>query len=160
MAESNRVNHVLKSIREEAFILLVLQLPTSVAPMLTRCQAFEEARKRRILLITGITAHHDQFSLPIGESLPHPTRDVVREEVARYFDNPPSVLLPPSSNDIGLRKLIRDELERATSVNIVPAQVLADSDIFGRLTPTGSSSAPISSPRVVTAFFQPQPCSL
>lgn len=46
VVESNRVNHVLKDIREEALNLSVPHPPTIVAGTLTICQVIEEAPVR------------------------------------------------------------------------------------------------------------------
>ncbi|CAN8019180.1 unnamed protein product [Ixodes persulcatus] len=118
MPETERVRHVLKGIAEEAVTLFILQPPADVSAIMTICQSLEAARRQRIPAALAQPAHAGIPSLLQNDPrLQETIRQIVREEVARFF-SPPTA--EPTAASQHIRNLIRAELTQAPTVPFAP----------------------------------------
>ncbi|CAN7941025.1 unnamed protein product [Ixodes pacificus] len=111
MPETERVRHVLKGIAEEAVTLFIFQPPADVSAIMTIAghrQSLEAARGQRIPAALAQPAHAGIPSLVQNDpTLQETIRQIVREEVARFF-SPPTA--EPTAASQHIRNLIRAEL--------------------------------------------------
>ncbi|XP_077500804.1 uncharacterized protein LOC144111393 [Amblyomma americanum] len=86
MSEADKIRHILKSIDDDAFQMLLARDLRIIAEVVTLCQSFDELRKQRALTrehttnvdsLAGLNDARDQSSL-----LPH-IKSFIRKEVAR-----------------------------------------------------------------------------
>lgn len=113
ISNSGQVRHIMKGVREDAFLIFGVNSPKTVDDVTTVCKALEEARRSRIRLPFTPTASE---SLPLWNDLPLDAlrtiiRDVVREELERRDHLRTSG--PYSGHDINLKAVICQEIAAA-----------------------------------------------
>lgn len=117
MTEEERIRHVTKGIREDAFQIFVVKSPTTVAGIVEICRVLQNARSSRIRLPSPSPSMQTcGASLPATlsvDSIRSIIREVVREELGRSQLPFPGQPHPDSNSD--LQSFIRREVVAAMS---------------------------------------------
>lgn len=168
MAESEKIKHVLKGIREDGFQLLVTKAPTTVNDVVFLCRSLQDARYARIQPLSPPSTTL-MGAMPVASSPPADInglrsiiRDIIREELVRAGLAPMSAASgaqDPCCNF--LQSLVREELAQSLPAPVTtPSARPTYADVLKHSPLQQRTPAPPLSPQEVIApvagFYGPQ----
>lgn len=115
MSDTEKIKHILKGVREDAFQLLVVKAPNTITDVVSFCQSLQDARNTRISSLSASpTATNAGIpQLADLDSLRSVIREIIRDELLRAgLSTPVSAPFPASVSPVPptLQALVREEI--------------------------------------------------